>query len=84
MRNDAKLYAIDALGQALWTFALPGEGVMTAPAVNDKEQSISSHLASPPEPQPGLKPEPEPGPGGGDGGGDPTGTGWWRRSGAGA
>ena len=34
--NDAKLYAINALGKALWTFALPGEGVMTAPAVNDK------------------------------------------------
>ena len=31
---DAKLYAIHALGNSIWTFALPGEGVMTAPAVN--------------------------------------------------
>ena len=66
--NDAKLYAINALGKALWTFALPGEGVMTAPAVNDKGAVyFGATWQAPPEPQP----EPEPGPGGGDGGGDP-------------
>ena len=61
--NDAKLYALDALGQALWTFELGSEGVMTSPAVNNKDLV---YLGATWQPKPV-----DPPPGDGDGGDEP-------------